>query len=175
MRPADGSHPAEESARAAAYDPDRRPSEGTARIVWIAALVLGLGAVLLIPWTIYLAWTLPGRTVAAHYDIAWTGFDVGLIAVLGGTAFAAWRGGRWLPALSAVTAASLVIDAWFDVVTSATTAERVQAIGLAAVVELPVAGACLWITVHAQEFNDRRVARAAQRSQRRRSRRRRTP
>ncbi|GAB3493368.1 hypothetical protein [Flexivirga lutea] len=151
----------------AAYDPDRPPSQGVPRIVWTAALVLGGGAVLLIPWTVYLAWTLPARATAAHYDIAWTGFDIGLILVLGGTAFAALRGGRWLPALSAATAAALIIDAWFDVVTSATTAERIQAIGLAAVAEVPVAGACLWITVNAQEFNDRRVARAARRPGRR--------
>lgn len=156
--------PAEERALAAAYDPDRRPTTGLPRVMWISALILGVGAVLLIPWTVYLAWTLPGHAVAANYDIAWTGFDIGLILALAGTAVAALRGGRWLPTLAAVTAAALLIDAWFDVVTASTVADRVEAVVLAAIVEIPVAGACLWIAVNAQEFNDRRVARAARRT-----------
>ncbi|MFC6704571.1 hypothetical protein [Flexivirga alba] len=159
--------PGEERAVAAAYDPSRMPSTGAPRVMWASALILGIGAVLLIPWTVYLAWTLPGRAVAENYDVAWTGFDIGLILVLAGTAVAALRGGRWLPTLAAVTAATLLIDAWFDVVTASTTADRVEAVVLAAVVEVPVACACLWIAVNAQEFNDRRVARAARRTSRR--------
>ena len=39
-------------------------------------------AVLMVPWTVYLAVSLPSEQRAAHYDLAWAGFDVGLFAVL---------------------------------------------------------------------------------------------
>ena len=39
----------------------------------------------------------------------------------------------------------LVCDAWFDITTSRGTDERLQAIALAIVVELPLAAVCFWI------------------------------
>ena len=131
--------------------PDPIP-DTMARAVSVAAWALGAGALLLIPWTAYLAVTLPRHSVAVHYDLAWTGFDVMLVIVLGAAAYAAFRTPRWLPVWASSAATMLVVDAWFDVTTSRQ-ADKVVAIVLAALVELPVAISCIWLAgrVHALE------------------------
>src|SRR5262249_47570213 len=51
-------------------------------------LLLGLVAVALVPWILYLTFTLPSRHVTLHYDLAWIGFDVALLASFAATAWA---------------------------------------------------------------------------------------
>ena len=48
---------------------------------WVAPL-LALCAVVLIPWTLVLAYRLPARHTSHHWDIAWVGFDLALAAAL---------------------------------------------------------------------------------------------
>ena len=60
-------------------------------------------------------------------------------------AVSAWRGGRWLPSLAAATATLLVVDAWFDVITSPGT-DLIEGLAYAGLVELPMAGVCIWLT-----------------------------
>lgn len=121
----------------------------TARRVRRAGWVLGAGAAVLLPWTAYLAWELPEHAVAVNYDLAWGGFDVGLILLLAAGAWAAFRANRWLPALAAATAMMLIVDAWFDVVTSGPS-DRWLAVAMAVLIELPVAVACLRLSAHTQ-------------------------
>ena len=108
---------------------------------WAAGLlaVLGVG---LLPWTLWLALSLPSRKVAEHWDLAWVGFDLILAASLLGTAVSLVRRSPLLRSFAAGTGALLVSDAWFDVVTASTSRERWFAIGLAAAAELPLAGIC---------------------------------
>src|SRR5690349_16181621 len=84
---------------------------------WVAPLFAVLGAVAL-PWTVYLAMTLPAHVHTRHYRLAWVGFDAMLVVVLLATAFLAARGNRLVGLLATVTATMLVVDAWFDVTTS---------------------------------------------------------
>ncbi len=102
--------------------------------------VLGVG---LLPWTLWLALTLPSRKVAEHWDLAWVGFDLVLAAALLATAAAILRRSPFVPATAAATGALLLADAWFDIVTASSSRERWFAIGLALVAELPFAGFCL--------------------------------
>jgi len=51
---------------------------------------LALTALLLVPWTIWLATTLPSHEVAEHWDVAWAGLDAMLAAALLATALSAW-------------------------------------------------------------------------------------
>ena len=108
---------------------------------WAAGLlaVLGVG---LLPWTLWLALSLPSRELAEHWDLAWVGFDLILAASLLGTAVSLVRRSPLLRSFAAGTGALLVSDAWFDVVTATTSRERWFAIGLAAAAELPLAGIC---------------------------------
>jgi hypothetical protein len=118
---------------------------------WVTFL-LGLVAVGLVPWTLYLTFTLPSRHVTFHYDLAWIGFDVALACAFAATAWATFRGSRWLVPLAAVTATMLCCDAWFDVVTSRTGSETWEAVTEAVVAELPLAAVCAFIVYDAEAF-----------------------
>jgi hypothetical protein len=115
-------------------------------------LLLGLVAVLLVPWILYLTFTLPSRHVTFNYDLAWVGFDVGLTVSFAATAWAAFRGSQWLVPLAAVTGTMLVCDAWFDVVTSQPGSETWEAVAEAAFAELPLAAVCAFIVYDAETF-----------------------
>ena len=105
---------------------------------WVIPL-FGLAGIVLVPWILFLIRSLPSTHAAAHWDIAWAGFDVALAFLLLGVAVAAWRRSPWLEGAATAAAALLIVDAWFDVLTSSTSAERLVAIGEAALVELPLA------------------------------------
>jgi hypothetical protein len=118
---------------------------------WLIA-VLGGVVVLLIPWILYLTFTLPARHVTVHYDLAWVGFDLGLTAALAATTWAVLRGSRWLVPFAAVSATMLCCDAWFDVTTSRPGRELFEAIAQAALAELPLAALCAFIVYDAERF-----------------------
>jgi hypothetical protein len=118
---------------------------------WIAAL-LGLTAIGLVPWTLYLTFSLPSRHVTNRYDLAWVGFDVALAAAFAGTAWAALHGSTWLVPLAAATGTMLLCDAWFDVVTSAGGGDLAEAAAEALLAELPLAAVCAFIVYDAETF-----------------------
>jgi hypothetical protein len=115
---------------------------GAAR--WIAPL-FALASVLLLPWIVLLAVALPSSHEAAHWDVAWAGFDVMLAVLLFTVAITAWHRSPWLEGAATAAATLLVVDAWFDVLTSSTRTELVVALFEALVVELPLAILCLLI------------------------------
>ena len=114
--------------------------------------LLALVAVALVPWTLYLTFTLPSRHVTLHYDLAWVGFDIALAASFATTAWAAFRGSQWLVPLAAVTATMLCCDVWFDIVTSRSGSEMWEAVAEAVLVELPLAALCVFIVHDAETF-----------------------
>ena len=98
----------------------------------------GAMALLLVPWIIYLGLSLPSRSLNQHYALTWVGFDVVLLAALARTSYLALRR-RPLIALSATaTSTLLLVDAWFDVTTASTPTDRLVALAMAFVVELPL-------------------------------------
>jgi hypothetical protein len=115
-----------------------------------AALLLGGVAVALVPWILYLTYTLPQHHVTDHWRIAWDGFDVALAAALVATAIGVARSAAWLEGAAASAATLLVTDAWFDIILSQGGGELGEAIALAAVAELPLAVFCLWIALNAE-------------------------
>ncbi len=120
---------------------------------WFAA-TLGATAILLVPWTLWLTFTLPERHVTLHYDIAWVGFDIALAVAFGATAIAGLRASSWLQPLAAVTGTMLVCDAWFDTVTAAAGDEQLAAVLEAVVAELPIAALCFWIVLDTKRFQE---------------------
>jgi hypothetical protein len=115
---------------------------------WASRVFVALGAVL-VPWTLWLAATLPERHVARNYDVAWSGFDIALAISLIATGYGLYKAAAWTQGVAAVAAALLVTDAWFDVLTSAPGEERMMAVAMAAFAELPVAAACAMIAFRA--------------------------
>lgn len=135
------------------HPPGHLRSPVAARRIGVAYLVL---SVVMVPWTIWLAWTLPPEEVAHHYDLAWPGFDLMLIGGLATTGVWALRHSRYLGIAASATAALLVVDAWFDV-TTAGARDRLASVGLAVLIELPLAALCLWLAVHTQDLLGARV------------------
>jgi ABC-type proline/glycine betaine transport system permease subunit len=79
-----------------------------------------------------------------------------LIIALAATGYTALRRSRYLSMAATATAVLLVVDAWFDVMTTPG-AQVIQSIVLAAVVELPLAGVCVWLSLHTQDLAERRI------------------
>lgn len=131
---------------------------------WVAPVFAVLGAAT-VPWTVYLAMTLPTHANTHHYRLTWVGFDAMLVVVLLATAYLAWRGNRFVGLLATITATMLVLDAWFDVNTS-NHADRPAAILSAAFIELPLAAVCGWIALHVEQVIERRLRRLTQRAAR---------
>jgi uncharacterized membrane protein len=111
---------------------------------WVAPL-LALGAVLLIPWTLVLAYRLPARHTSHHWDIAWVGFDLALAAALAATGLSIARRSTWAPSAAAVAATLLFCDAWFDVVLASGHDGQVEAVLEAVLVEIPLAIFLVWL------------------------------
>ncbi len=116
---------------------------------WVVPL-FALSGIVLVPWIVLVVRTLPSTRAASHWNIAWAGFDIGLALLLLGVAVAAWRRSPWLEGAATAAAALLVVDAWFDILTSSTHVELGMAIGEAELVELPLAGLCFLLARDAE-------------------------
>ncbi len=109
---------------------------------------------MLVPWTVYLGLTLPAHQFSRHYNIAWVGYDVMEMLALGATGYFALRHSRYLALTSAAAATLLVVDAWFDIMTSPRH-QILQAVVLAVLVELPLAAVCGWLSYHTEHLAER--------------------
>jgi hypothetical protein len=121
------------------------PDSGELLYPWWIPTLFMVCALVLGPWIAWLLWSLPSREVANHWDVAWAGFDVFLALLLGGTGLALALRSPAAAVLASMTAAVLICDAWFDVITSRGTSTVVIAIAEAVFVELPLAVVCIWI------------------------------
>ena len=125
---------------------------------WVAPLfaIVGIG---LVPWTAWIAYDLPQRHLARHWDVAWGGFDAAMAACCWRPRTrpsAARRGSRARPAAAATM---LVCDAWFDMATASRGGELAMAIASALLLELPLAVICLWVARNVEHYP--RAAQAA--------------
>jgi hypothetical protein len=142
-------------ARPAAEPENAVLTDDTRGVHWAGPLFT-LFAVIMVPWTVYIGESLPRRQLSPHYDLSWAGFDVMLLVALAGTGYFALRRSRYLAMAATATAVLLVVDAWFDLMTTPE-GQIAQSIVLAAVVELPLAAVCTWLGLHTQELTERRI------------------
>jgi hypothetical protein len=105
---------------------------------WVAA-VYGFLAAVTIPWTIYLGITLPTRHLSTHWDAAWVGLDVAIIAMLILNAVYSYLESKWLVMSATATTTLLLTDAWFDIVTARTDKAVAAALVSAFLIEIPLA------------------------------------
>src|SRR5271156_4561234 len=77
-----------------------------------------VGAVGLIPWMIYLAFTLPENYVAHKWPATWIGFDCVLITFMVATAVLGWLRRELVILPGFTTGVLLICDAWFDIMTA---------------------------------------------------------
>lgn len=103
------------------------------------AFIYIIGAVLAIPWTSYLGYSLPTHHVFKHWDVAWVGLDIALVVSMLTTGILAFQKSLWVVISSSVTGTLLVIDAWFDLNGAQPGHELIQAAGSAIFIEIPLA------------------------------------
>ena len=125
---------------------------------WVTPLLF-VAAAGLLPWTLWLTFTLPSRHVTEHYDVAWVVFDCALFVAFAATAWCAVKALQWLVPLAAVTGTMLVCDAWFDVMTSIGSGDATEAVLEAVFAELPLALVCAFIVYDAERFLQRTLRR----------------
>ena len=140
----------------AAPEPENAVLTDDARLVRWAGPLFVVFSLILLPWIGYIAKSLPSRQLSPNYDIAWAGFDVILLAGLASTAYCALRRSRYLSTAASATATLLIVDAWFDCMTTPAH-ERWQSFLLCGVVELPLAAVCLWLSYHTHQISERRI------------------
>ncbi len=96
------------------------------------------GSLALVPWTVYLAQTLPSSMTVDDWQAVWVGYDVLLLGMLALTAWLGWRRRQALVLVAFGTGVLVLADAWFDVMTSSRFDTWVS-VATAVFVEVPVA------------------------------------
>lgn len=124
---------------------------------WVAPLFAVVGAGL-VPWTVWIAYDLPGRHIARHWDVAWAGFDVMMALLLLATAYAAVRRVTWIQSTASAAATMLVCDAWFDIVTAGRGTEFAVSLASGIFIELPLAAICVWVARNAEQAQEYLIA-----------------
>lgn len=109
-------------------------------------IALGVGGFLL-PWCVVLTAVLPATAQAQHWALAWTGLDGAEAATALMTAVLLSRGDRRASLSAAAGGTLLLIDAWFDVCTSAPGTDHALALSEATCVEIPLAIAAWWLAI----------------------------
>lgn len=138
-----------------AADPDQDdPYRQLALPRWLGPLAICC-VVGFLPWIVYLGLTLPRRARADHYDLAWLGFDGAMWVVLAALAWVALKRHPATGPVAAVASTMLMVDAWFDVVTSSSQGQFVLALVLAVGAELPLAIICAWAAINAERIRAR--------------------
>lgn len=110
---------------------------------------IGVAAILLVPWTIWLSYSLPSDHVDDGWNVAWSGFDIGLLISLALTAYFGLRRSGWVAVAATMAGSLLVVDAWFDSVTAMGGWQRAVSLSSAVAIELPLAFICFWIAYKA--------------------------
>lgn len=141
---------------APAAEPENAVLVDQSRLIRWVGPMFALFSVVLVPWIVYIALSLPSRRLSPNYDIAWAGFDVLLASGLASSAYFALRRSRYLSAAAAATSALLVVDAWFDCMTTPASA-RWESIALCFIAELPLAALCMWLSYHTEQIAERRI------------------
>jgi hypothetical protein len=106
------------------------------------AVVFGTAAVVLAAWTVVLGSVLRMDTRVTNWSIAWIGLDLAEAVVLLSCAVLIRRRSALLSPVAAAGATLIIVDAWFDVLTSADDRHWYVSIALALIVEIPGAVIC---------------------------------
>ena len=124
---------------------------------WVAPL-FAFAAVALVPWVVLLVSALPAAHRVTHWDAAWVGLDVALVAMLVTLAVCVWRRSGWVEPVATAAATLLFVDAWFDITTASSPPGPTRPLGAAIVVEVPLGLACLALARRAAGIRRRAAA-----------------
>jgi hypothetical protein len=100
--------------------------------------ITGAAAAAMVPWIVYLAFTLPKKYIVEHWWGTWLGFDIALLLCMIATAVLGLLHRHLVTLASFTTGVLLICDAWFDTMTAGPN-DKLVAILTAALGELPLA------------------------------------
>ena len=126
------------------------------RIRWGWLGIMTGGTLVLIPWTVYLAFALPDDYLVHDWTVLWVGFDLLLLVLMAATViFGILR--RQVMLLTAfATGMLLICDAWFDLMTAGPNDFRVAGL-TAALGDLPLAAVLITGTLRLFRFTAMRM------------------
>lgn len=119
---------------------------------WAGALYFIL-CLVLVPWTIHLSYALPTRHLSEHWDLSWGGLDVGIMVALLLTAALAFKKSKWVTIPATTVGTLLIVDAWFDILSSRRGLELNEAILMAVFFEVPIALMSFLLAYHVLDKN----------------------
>lgn len=102
-------------------------------------IVLSSSVIAVIGVIVFLSLELPGAYKAENWDLAWVGFDCGLLATLMITLWAVLKHRQIGIISSAMAGLLLIVDSWFDVATSQGGRDFLVALATAIFLQLPFA------------------------------------
>lgn len=114
------------------------------------------GAVFMIPWMVYLGFTLPQNYVVRDWPLTWLGFDGLLVVFMAATAILTWLRRELLVFPAFTTGILLICDAWFDITTAGPTELR-AAVLTAVLGSLPLAIVLIGGALNLVRFNANRM------------------
>ena len=142
---------------------DLRPKGYAAKLTQAHLGLMTGGAVFMIPWIVYLGFTLPQNYTVRDWPLTWLGFDSLLVVFMAATAILTWLHRQVLVLPAFTTGILLLCDAWFDV-TTARRGDILQSILFAVLLELPWAFVLYWLTrrtirqISHERYNDIPIA-----------------
>jgi len=117
--------------------------------VFIARAVIAAAAVL-IPWSLFLAATLPAENLSRHYRLTWVGFDLVLALLLAVTAVSIFRQSEHHDLYACASGILLFVDSWFDVTGAGNRADYLVAMLMATVISIPAGIFLILYAIHAK-------------------------
>jgi hypothetical protein len=114
-------------------------------------------ALVLLPWTLYLAQSLPTQHLTIHWDISWIGLDIALLFALVATGVLSYFQSRWIVITATMLGSLLLLDAWFDILGQKGGDDLRQSVMLAILIEIPIAIASFVLAGRALVSDDARV------------------
>jgi hypothetical protein len=97
---------------------DARSHGFIARLRQMQLSLMTGGVIFMIPWIVYLGFTLPQNYTVRDWPLTWLGFDSLLVVFMTATAVLTWLHRQVLVFPAFTTGVLLVCDAWFDLTTA---------------------------------------------------------
>jgi hypothetical protein len=122
------------------------------RIRWGWLGIMTGGTLVLIPWIIYLSFSLPDIYLVHDWTALWVGFDLLLLALMAATVVFGFLRRQMMLLTAFATGILLVCDAWFDLMTAGPK-DFLMSEFTAAVANLPLAAVLITGTLRLFRFS----------------------
>ncbi|HSW79966.1 MAG TPA: hypothetical protein VLG47_04275 [Candidatus Saccharimonadales bacterium] len=119
------------------------------RLPHIMLAAFALVAIALVPWSLWLSYSLPIDHMDHRWNLVWSVFDIAMLASVAMTAYLGYKKSGWVVVAASISGTLLLVDAWFDCVTAMGAWEHFISVTAAAFVEIPLGLLAYWIAYRA--------------------------